>query len=103
MKLLAVVAIGVTALIGSPTTGAAKSAFSSYYCEHIFKGDENSWYTVQEYRDRIDHLAEKLIEAAQERRDTDELDEVITRLTGEKAGYVKVAADYAQIYSTFCK
>ena len=49
MKLLAVVAIGVIVLLGSPTTGAAKSELEPEVCEVILDAAKMSWQHFTRY------------------------------------------------------
>ena len=105
MKLLAVVAIGVIALIGSPTKGAAKSELLTNSCPTILEGAEINWRTAEILEERLLNLAEKIAAAARENRraDSEKLDADITRTNADIAERIAVVADYAQIYSTFCK
>ena len=63
MKLLAVVAIGVIALIASPTTGAAKSELTPKVCETILAGAKISWQQMVIYGRRLMTLSESIREA----------------------------------------
>ena len=105
MKLLAVVAIGVTALIGSPTTGDAKSKLLTNSCQTILEGAEINWSTAEFLEKRLLNLAEKIAAAARENRSADsvKLDAAITKTNVDIDERIAVVADYAQIYSTFCK
>ena len=105
MKLLAVVAIGVVALFGSPTTGAAKSELLTNSCQTILEGAEGSWKLVQFYQERAQEVGDKLGKASRSGRSTDfdKLDKEFARLAREQAEQMEIMANYAQIYSTFCK
>lgn len=105
MKLLAVVAIGVIALIGSPTAGAAKSELLTNSCRTILEGAEINWKTAEVLEKRLLILGDKLAAAARENRSADsvKLNADMTNTGVAIDGRIAVVAHYAQIYSTFCK
>ena len=105
MKLLAVAAIGVIALIGSPAVGAAKSELLTNSCRTILRGAEINWETAEILEKRLLDLGDKLAAAARENRSADsvKLNDDLKNTNVAIDGRIAVVADYAQIYSTFCK
>ena len=96
MKLLAVAAIGVIALIGSPTKGAAKSELPPENCEAILAGAKMSWQHMVRYARSQFTLSERLREGQSYKEDA-------AKPRRKKEAQVKLMADYAQIYPAFCK
>ena len=105
MKLLAVVAIGVIALIGAPTTGAAKSLLLTKSCGAFLKNAEATWRTAESIQERAQEVGDKLGKAAQSGRsnDFDKFSEEWGRLARENNELLEIIANYAQIYAAFCK
>ena len=99
MKLLAVVAIGVTALIGSPTTGAAKSERLTNSCGALLKQAEASWLFAQIFQKRREEIAKQPGIA----KNIDKFEEELTRITSAETEQLEIVATYAQIYAAFCK
>ncbi len=96
MKLLAVVAIGVIVLLGSPTTGAAKSELEPEVCEVILDAAKMSWQHFTRYLNSRWTLDARLREGQSYREEA-------AKLRRKREAQVKLMADYAQIYSAFCK
>ncbi|MEE2754072.1 MAG: hypothetical protein VX910_08830 [Candidatus Latescibacterota bacterium] len=96
MKLLVAVAIGLIALIGSSNTGAAKSKLPPGTCEVILDGAKMSWQHMARYARSQWTLDERL-------REGQSYKEEYAKLRRKKEAQVKLMADYAQIYSAFCK
>ena len=105
MKLLAVVAIGVITLIGAPTTGAAKSERLTKSCGAFLEDAEASWMIVQFLRKRVQEVGKQLSkpQRSAQSSDSDKFDEELARVAREQIQQVEIMADYAQIYSAFCK
>ena len=105
MKELAIVAIGVIALIGSPTAGAAKSERLKNSCGTFVENAESSWKLVQFYQERAQEVGDKLGKASRSGRatDFDKVDKGFARLAREQGEQLEIMANYAQIITVFCK
>ena len=96
MRLLAIFAIGVTALFGSPTMGAAKSELPPETYEAILDSAKMKWSNILLYAGRYITLDERLLEHQS-------YDKEAAKLRRKREAQVKLMADYAQIYSALCK
>ena len=96
MRLLAVVAIAVIAVIGSPTTGTAKSELTPEVCEAILASAKISWQHIVRYGRSQITLTERL-------REAQSYDKEYAKLRRKKEEQMKLMANYAQIYTAFCK
>ena len=109
MKLLAVVAIGVIVCLGTPDVGSARS-WPKTECEkiestarlQIYKWSENSEKILELFKKDHAYIGtnpldpQKSEELANIRKERDELSKQSER-------FRTAAAQYAQIYSAFCK
>ena len=112
MKLLAVAAIGVTALIGSPTTGAADPVTEAVMkeslrkqCGAFLEDAVSSWRGVQLFRHAAKDVRDKMGKAAipEQTSDVVNFSEELETLERLQSAKLEIMANYAQIYAAFCK